>query len=114
MTEDEKKLLKYTLYGFANGVMAGLVGAVAWNLQARELPDSLLAEIKSLFLKEGPIAGAWIESRPRTTVWHNQRHQVYFGGITREEQDGLAQYQFMFDARTRELLDLKKEAGQLD
>ncbi|WP_261806084.1 hypothetical protein [Lapidilactobacillus luobeiensis] len=110
MTEATKKMLKYTLIGFANGLAIGTAAAFSWHLKEKQLPESLLEEIKSLFLKEGPIEGSWIESTPRTITWRGDRHLAFFGGITREESHALVQYQFIFDAKTKELLDLKKEA----
>ncbi|WP_461219019.1 hypothetical protein [Lapidilactobacillus salsurivasis] len=110
MTEASKKFLKYTLIGFASGLTVGAAAAFSWHFKEKQLPESLLDEIKSLFLKEGPIEGSWIEATPRTITWRGDRHLAYFGGITREENQRLVQYQFIFDAKTKELLDLKKEA----
>lgn len=108
MDDTTKKIIKYASYGFIQGLTIGLTSAFCWHRYMKRLPDELLAEIKKLFLREGPIDGSWIESSPRLTSYQNEHHIVFVGGITREENNELIQYQFMFDARTKELLELEK------
>ncbi|GAF39630.1 hypothetical protein JCM14202_1499 [Agrilactobacillus composti DSM 18527 = JCM 14202] len=98
------------LYGlsFVAGVL--LSGAMTYGCQfvKRQRRDEILDHVKALFLREGPIEGAWIEQRP-AQYSDNQRHtKAYFGGITRQEDDGLQQYEFAADTATGELLDVYK------
>ena len=44
----------------------------------------------------------------RLTTFRNERRVVYVGGITRKENDELVQYQFIFDAKDKELLELEQ------
>lgn len=108
MDETTKKIIKYASYGFIQGMTIGLTSAFCWHRYMKRLPNELLAEIKKLFLREGRIEGSWIESSPRITTWQDEHRLVFVGGITRRENEQLVQYQFMFDARSKELLELEK------
>lgn len=110
MTKDFQKTVHDICLGFAAGLATGLMSVVSWHRHCKKLSDSLLQEIKRLFLKEGAIEGAWIESTPRWINWQGARHCVFCGGIARKEAHEVIRYQFIFDAATKELLDLKKEA----
>lgn len=108
MDETTKKIVKYAGFGFVQGLAIGLTSVFCWHRYMKRLPDQLLSELKRLFLQEGPIEGAWIESSPRLTTFRNERRVVYVGGITRKENDELVQYQFIFDAKDKELLELEQ------
>lgn len=108
MDETTKKIIKYASFGFVHGLAIGLTSAFCWHRYMKRLPDQLLTELKQLFLREGPVEGAWIESSPRLTTLNEERRIVYVGGITRKEDNELVQYQFIFDAKSKELLELEK------
>lgn len=70
--------------------------------------DDLLKKIKKEFLKEGPIDGSWIELTKVPWKKYAYDTDVYYGGISRFEENKLIQYEFIVDAYTGSLIDLYK------
>ncbi|EDP68022.1 hypothetical protein CAT7_02182 [Carnobacterium sp. AT7] len=68
--------------------------------------DTILKHVKTLFLKEGPIEGSWIELQKVPLQKFALKTDVYYGGISRLEEDQLIQYEFIADAYTGSILDL--------
>lgn len=68
--------------------------------------DSILEEIKSQFREEGPIDGSWIELTKVPWKKFAYATDVYYGGISRLEENILVQYEFIADAYTGSLIDL--------
>lgn len=68
--------------------------------------DTILKYVKQLFLKEGPIEGSWIELQKVPLQKFALKTDVYYGGISRIEEDQLIQYEFIADAYTGSILDL--------
>lgn len=68
--------------------------------------DDLLASVKKEFLKEGPIDGSWIELTKVPWKKFAYETDVYYGGISRYEDNKLVQYEFIVDAYTGSLIDL--------
>ncbi|MER2173549.1 MAG: PepSY domain-containing protein [Carnobacterium sp.] len=68
--------------------------------------DAILKYVKQLFLKEGPIEGSWIELQKVPLQKFALKTDVYYGGISRIEEDQLIQYEFIADAYTGSILDL--------
>ncbi|MCT2908733.1 hypothetical protein EFT87_08715 [Schleiferilactobacillus harbinensis] len=96
---------------FAAGALTGLfTGAVEmyWHQRsAQHLLDHRLQQVKDLFLQEGPIQGSWIESKAHPYTGKNGRTtDVNYGGITRQENGQLRQYEFIMDVPTGQLLDI--------
>ena len=68
--------------------------------------DSILEDIKSQFREEGPIDGSWIELTKVPWKKFAYTTDVYYGGISRLEENILVQYEFIADAYTGSLIDL--------
>lgn len=68
--------------------------------------DDLLKSVKKEFLKEGPIDGSWIELTKVPWKKFAYETDVYYGGISRYEENKLVQYEFIVDAFTGSLIDL--------
>ncbi|MCC5895156.1 MAG: hypothetical protein JJU16_06795 [Alkalibacterium sp.] len=68
--------------------------------------DELLKSIKKEFLKEGPIDGSWIELTKVPWKKFAYETDVYYGGISRYEENKLVQYEFIVNAYTGSLIDL--------
>lgn len=66
-----------------------------------------LDRVRDLFKDEGKIIGSYIETTPRPYKHANVSTMAYFGGITREDQGQIFQYQFVLSAKTYTLIDLK-------
>lgn len=100
--------------GVAIGVGIGLLSGIASTLfiknKQRLSADDILQGIKKAFLKEGPIEGSWINFEKQPVRKFAVRTEGYNGGITRLEDNHLITYEFVADARTGSVLDIKRSA----
>ena len=86
-------------------VLGGLASAYFYDKKTVN-GDTILSNVKQLFLVSGPIEGSWVELEPVIIDRYEQEQLVYFGGVTRKEDDRLVQYEFIADAKSGALLDL--------
>ena len=73
--------------------------------------DIIVGNVRRLFTVVGTIEGSWIEMEPVYIEQEDFNGYVYYGGITRKEQEELVQYEFYADAKTGAVLDLYKIAS---
>ena len=73
--------------------------------------DVIVGNVRRLFTVVGTIEGSWIEMEPVYIEQEDFSGYVYYGGITRKEQEELVQYEFFADAKTGAVLDLYKIAS---
>ena len=73
--------------------------------------DVIVGNVRRLFTVVGTIEGSWIEMEPVYIEQEDFIGYVYYGGITRKEQEELVQYEFYADAKTGAVLDLYKIAS---
>ena len=73
--------------------------------------DVIVGNVRRLFTVVGTIEGSWIEMEPVYIEQEDFSGYVYYGGITRKEQEELVQYEFYADAKTGAVLDLYKIAS---
>ena len=73
--------------------------------------DIIVGNVRRLFTFVGTIEGSWIEMEPVYIEQEDFSGYVYYGGITRKEQEELVQYEFYADAKTGAVLDLYKIAS---
>ena len=73
--------------------------------------DIIVGNVRRLFTVVGTIEGSWIEMEPVYIEQEDFSGYVYYGGITRKEQEELVQYEFYADAKTGTVLDLYKIAS---
>ncbi|KRN94636.1 PepSY domain-containing protein [Pediococcus stilesii] len=69
-------------------------------------PQAALARVRKSFEEDGPIEGAWIESKAAPLNRFGLRASVYYGGITKYEENELIQYEFIADAYTGTIIDI--------
>ncbi|MBF7128218.1 PepSY domain-containing protein [Pediococcus pentosaceus] len=69
-------------------------------------PQSALARVRRSFEDDGPIEGAWIESKSSPLNRYGLKASVYYGGITKYENNELIQYEFIADAYTGTIIDI--------
>lgn len=106
-----KKNLTTTLSVCA-GVLfgVGVVGGYCLNNYVRKNKplngDNILKRVKKAFLEEGPIEGSWIELTKVPMQKFALKTKVYYGGISRMEENVLIQYEFLADAYTGTILDI--------
>ena len=96
----------------AGGVIFGAGLAIGYSLSLivqKRVPmngDTILDRIKKAFLEEGPIEGSWIELTRVPLTKFALKTDVYYGGISRLEENQLVQYEFLADAYTGSILDI--------
>lgn len=94
---------------FLLGVGAGLAGAYA----VRELTsqkdtvsaEKVLLHAKAAFKKTGPISGSWINMTAEPYTKSPIEYQIYRGGISRNVDGQVEQFEFIADASTGAILD---------
>ncbi|MGI2326305.1 PepSY domain-containing protein [Planococcus sp. YIM B11945] len=97
------------LIGFAAGAAATFLVKEAYDRKEKLYPaDDVLKNVKEAFKEEGPIDGSWIFMKTEPYKQHAITTEVYKGGITRHYQDALEQYEFLADAYTGAVLEVKK------
>ncbi|MCZ2257943.1 hypothetical protein [Sporosarcina sp. G11-34] len=101
--------LKNFIAGVLTGVATGIVVSECISRMDRNVaPDSVLANVKDAFKKEGPIDGSWIVMK--TEPFSNEviTMDVYRGGISRIKNGEVEQYEFAADASTGTVVELSK------
>ncbi|MDQ0413049.1 PepSY domain-containing protein [Mesobacillus stamsii] len=93
---------------FVFGVGAGLVCAYTVKELASQKEtvsaDKVLNDAKAAFKKSGPISGSWINMTIEPYSIPPIEYQVYKGGITRDVDGKVEQYEFIADASTGVIL----------
>ncbi len=94
---------------FGSGIVIGAALTTLFNARKKTVSgDQILDNVKKMFLADGPIEGSWIELHPVPLARFSSETDVYYGGISRKENDDLVQYEFIADAFTGTLLDIYK------
>ncbi|MFC4737597.1 PepSY domain-containing protein [Bacillus daqingensis] len=99
---------------FAAGVGAGVaVTMIAKNtLDQKETvlaPEKALKLVKKKASDIGKIEGSWVHMITERYEKDQLVYDVYRGGVTIEEEDGVFAYEFRVDAATGSILDFKKQ-----
>lgn len=87
----------------------GLV-VIAYTLLSKDdkmSSQKVLKRAKDHFKSQGPIQGSWIEMTPADYTHQGEEIEVYYGGITRLENDQATQYEFTADAYTGQVLNVR-------
>lgn len=97
------------LIGFATGIAATYLVTELYSRSEKLYPaDDVLKEVKSAFKEEGPIDGSWIFMKTEPYKQHALTTEVYKGGITRHKEDELQQFEFLADAYTGAVIEVKQ------
>lgn len=94
----------------ASGVAGFVAGKIFGNRKLNA--NTILNLVASDFKKEGPIAGSWIIHQAKPFQRFASKTMAYQGGITRQEDGQLVTYQFLADAYTGSILEMKRTAGE--
>ena len=93
----------------ASGIAIGAsIASLIYEYQKKVDGDEILETVKKMFLVDGPIEGSWIELHPVPLTRFSSETEVYYGGISRKENDELIQYEFIADSNTGTILDIYK------
>lgn len=94
---------------FGSGLVIGSCLTALFLTRKKKVDgDDILNSVKKMFLADGPIEGSWIELHPVPLTRFSSETEVYYGGISRKENDELVQYEFIADAFTGTVLDMYK------
>lgn len=103
MTKKETNYSAYAVIGgfiFGAGLTCGYHIARFMQKNKTIHGDEILTTVKNLFLEEGPIEGSWIELKRVPLRKFAFKTDVYYGGVSRMEEDQLTQYEFIADFTT--------------
>lgn len=90
-------------------VLSFILGLLTFSLYKKNKTlsaDDILKSVKKEFLKEGPIDGSWIELTKVPWKKFAYETDVYYGGISRYEENKLVQYEFIVNAYTGSMIDI--------
>lgn len=68
-------------------------------------PERVLHQIKTLIKQKGPISGSWILMQAEPYTKGELQYTVYKGGISRNVDGNLEQFEFVADATTGTVLE---------
>ncbi|MCM2531389.1 PepSY domain-containing protein [Neobacillus pocheonensis] len=96
---------------FILGVAVGAIGGYA----VKELisnksdvsPETVLELVKKQFKQNGPISGSWIHMEAEPYKTQQIHYRVYKGGISRTNKGEDKQYEFIADATTGTVLEVR-------
>lgn len=89
--------------------MAVISGVVIYKKLEKDLltPQQALSAVKRTTKDKYPIDGSWIHMTPDTVTRFRIPYTVYHGGLTSTHNDEINHYDFIVDATTGTLLELK-------
>lgn len=96
---------------FLLGVSVGFITGLFLNTQKTTKfisAEKALKMVKQTMKEHGPIEGSWIHMVPETTTLNQLNYNVYRGGISRTIDGKLKQYEFIVDAKTGTILNIKE------
>ncbi|MBM7712361.1 hypothetical protein [Enterococcus xiangfangensis] len=106
--EKTKKFAQGLIVGSSIGLATGIIAHHYYKKKQKMSPDKVLEQIKTDFLKEGPIEGSWISFDTERMQKFAITMDVLSGGITRTEDDHLVAYEFKADAKTGAVLKIDR------
>ncbi|WP_369902238.1 PepSY domain-containing protein [Bacillus manliponensis] len=98
---------KSVLAGIGIGFAAGYVVANKIQEQAHISSDKALKMVKEAFENKGEITGSWVHMVPETFEKYDLTYDVYRGGITTALDDIQERFEFLVDAKTGTILEIK-------
>lgn len=113
MNQEQTPLLKGLAIGAGIGIAVGVTASIWYQKKKHLAADDVLATIKKAFLKEGSIEGSFIEYESKPYQKFAIKVESYAGGITRFEDDQLVSYEFLADAKTGTVLEIKREVTEV-
>lgn len=92
---------------FGGAALAGFVTGKMFG-DRRRGAKTILKLVTNDFKKEGPLAGSWIDYQPIPFQRFAYKTTAYRGGLRRQEDDQLVNYEFLADAYTGSIIELKR------
>jgi predicted small secreted protein len=104
---------KSFLLGAAVGIVGGYAANEIINLKSNVSPEKVLGHVKKQFNQYGPISGSWIHMEAEPYEKQQINYRVYKGGISKNNNGTSEQFEFIADAQTGTLLDVRSLSGEL-
>lgn len=96
---------KNFLLGVGIGFFSGYLTKTIITEKTNVSPEKVLQHIKSLVKKQGSISGSWILMQAEPYTKNEIQYTVYKGGISRNVNGTLQQFEFVADATTGTILE---------
>ncbi|MBV7507338.1 PepSY domain-containing protein [Bacillus sp. sid0103] len=104
---------KSFLLGAAVGLIGGYAAKEIINSKTNVSPEKVLEQVKKQFTKNGPINGSWIHMEAEPYEKQQINYSVYKGGISKNNNGTTEQFEFIADAHTGTLLDVRTLSSDL-
>jgi predicted small secreted protein len=93
--------------GAAAGMIGGLAASEIINCKTNVSPEKVLEQVKKQFNQNGPISGSWIHMEAEPYEKQQINYRVYKGGISKNNNGTNEQFEFIADAQTGTLIDVR-------
>ncbi|MGZ4161347.1 MAG: PepSY domain-containing protein [Neobacillus sp.] len=100
--------------GATVGIIGGYAAKEIISQKTNVSPEKVLENVKRQFKQHGPISGSWIHMEAESFDKHPFQYRVYKGGISRNTNGKNEQFEFIADASTGTLLDVRTLSNGLD
>ncbi|MCM3116591.1 PepSY domain-containing protein [Neobacillus sp. MER 74] len=104
---------KSFLLGAAVGLISGYAAKEIIYGRTNVSPEKVLEQVKRQFTKNGPINGSWIHMEAEPYEKQHIDYLVYKGGISKNNNGTTEQFEFIVDAQTGTLLDIRSLSNEL-
>jgi predicted small secreted protein len=104
---------KSFLLGAAVGIIGGYAAKEIITCKTNISPEKVLEQVKKQFSKNGPINGSWIHMEAEPYEKQQINYRVYKGGISKNNNGTTEQFEFIADAQTGTLLDVRALSEEL-
>ncbi|MEH6889255.1 PepSY domain-containing protein [Bacillus sp. JJ864] len=98
---------KSLLAGVGLGFAAGYVVANKVQEQSHISSEKALKMVKQALSHKGELTGSWVHMVPETFEKYDVTYDVYRGGITTLLHDVQERFEFLVDAKTGTILEVK-------
>jgi predicted small secreted protein len=104
---------KSFLVGAAVGLIGGYIVKEVIDQKTNVSPEKVLEQVKKQFKQKGPISGSWIHMEAKPYEKQQIHYRVYKGGISKNNNGSTEQFEFIADAQTGTLLEIRPLTGDL-
>lgn len=104
---------KSFILGATVGVIGGYAVKEIISTKSVVSPEKVLEHVKKQLKQNGPISGSWIHMEAEPFEKQQIRYNVYKGGISKTNNGENEQYEFIADASTGTLLDVRRLNNKL-
>lgn len=104
---------KSFLLGATVGIIGGYAAKEIIACKTNISPEKVLEQVKKQFSQNGPINGSWIHMEAEPYEKQQIIYRVYKGGISKNNNGTTEQFEFIADAQTGTLLDVRAISEEL-